>query len=71
MKITTHTVGRFREVCFYDVEDEEARACSGLLNEDEAHDFAERLREVAHQLSAAATDDRSQTLLPFVIDRAA
>ena len=72
MKITAHTIGgRYREICFHDFEDESVRACSGALDENEALELSWQLREIADKLTESGVQDRSQILLPFVLDHAA
>ena len=71
MTISIYAVGRFKEVVFADAENEEMRAASGLLDEEEAGELAERLREVADNLSEAKHADDSQTVLPFFPSMAA
>jgi hypothetical protein len=65
MKISVNYVGRFMEVTFRDLEDEDIRARSGLLDEEAAHDLADELHVVARQLRAGAARDLNQILLPF------
>lgn len=67
MKITVQSIGRFKEVMFQDFENADLCAQSGLLNDDEAHDLAQELRQVADRLSAPAVGDDSQILLPFAV----
>ena len=72
MNISTHTIGgRYKEVCFHDFEDDDVYACSGVLDQDEAAELAWQLRALADKLSAPAEEDRSQILLPFVLNHAA
>jgi hypothetical protein len=65
MTISIYGVGRFKEVVFVDAENEELRVTSGLLDDDEAAEMAERLRVVADNLSQARRTDENQTALPF------
>ena len=58
----------FREIAFFDAENEESRAYSGLLDREEALEVAHRLREVAQELTAwahEAVSDQKQTVLPL------
>lgn len=64
MKIQIRQVGRFKELGVCDFENEDVWAYSGLLDEDEAHDLAESLREAAQRLLPHA-NDTNQFLLPF------
>jgi hypothetical protein len=66
MKISVHRIGRFHEVVFHDYENDEVRAASGLLNDDEAKEMAARLHEVADELWSLAFTDTNQIVLPFV-----
>jgi hypothetical protein len=68
IEILGQRADRFREVRFYNFEDEEIVADSGLLDAGEAMEFAGRLREVAHQLATWAQESRpndGQILLPM------
>lgn len=66
MKIVVQTVGRFKEVAFYDFENPDVRAQSGLLDAVEARDLSLQLREVADRLHEIEEVDYNQTLLPFI-----
>ena len=50
---------------FFDVEDEERLAHSGLLDADEAEHLAEQLRTIASRLDGPIAKDEGQLLLPF------
>jgi hypothetical protein len=65
MTITMHSVGRFKEVVFRDFEDADVCARSGLLDEDQARDLADRLHQVSHQLWQSEPADDNQQVLPF------
>jgi len=70
MKIEIHRShrGTFREVGFFDLEDESVVAHSGLLDGDDAMELATRLREVALELATFAQEaraDERQTVLPL------
>ena len=65
MKIEVRTVGLFREVGFFDYEDAERSAHSGLLDAGEARELADQLRAIARRLEGPVAKDEDQFLLPL------
>ena len=58
----------YREIGFFDHEDDETVAYSGLLDREDAIEFAARLRDIAHNLATWAQEERgddAQILLPL------
>jgi hypothetical protein len=68
IEITGSRAGDFREVGFFNFEDEAVVSYTGLLTRNEAAALSDQLREVAHDLALWAQGegrDDGQILLPI------
>lgn len=69
IEITDSRAGDFREVGFFNFEDEDVVAYTGLLTRSEVAELADQLREIAHDLAIWAQGegrDDGQILLPIL-----